>query len=236
MVSLDTTIITLDALERIDQRLSRGPFTHILPSPNGRFLALLTATGSLWVVSSDFSRNLSDVDIGSLGGEIEGEGGGLPEQAEWCGDNAVVLGWGGRVVVVGPHGETLRYVLWDLLSVLRLKVPRHDYPPSTFFIGELDGLRILSSNTCDFLQKVPEPSLAVFRPGSTHPAAILYDALDHFDRKSPKADESIRSIRPDLANAVDTCIDAAGREVEVVWQRKLLRVNPRTMGTDEADI
>jgi hypothetical protein len=103
-------MITLDALERIDQRISRGPFSHILPSPNGRFLALLTATGTLWVVSSDFARSLSEVDISAMGGSEEGEGGGIPEQAEWCGDNAVVLCWEGRVVVVGPSGDCLRYV------------------------------------------------------------------------------------------------------------------------------
>lgn len=52
---------------------------------------------------------------------------------------------------------------------------------------------------------------------------MLYDALDHFERKSPKADEAIRSIRPDLARAVDTCIEAAGQEWEVTWQRRLLK-------------
>ncbi|KAK8870008.1 hypothetical protein IAR55_000578 [Kwoniella newhampshirensis] len=202
LFSTASTIITLDALERIDQRVSRGPFAHIRVSPNGRFLALVTATGSLWVVSSDFGRNLSEVDIAALS-----EGEGLPEKVEWCGDNAVVLAWGGRVVVVGPAGESLRY----------------DYPPAAHLVGELDGLRVISSTTCDFMQKVPDPSLAVFSPGSSHPAAILYDALDHFERKSPKADESIRSIRPELANAVDTCVEAAGREFEVTWQRRLLK-------------
>jgi len=101
-------VLTLDALERIDQLLSRGPFTHILLSPNGRFLALITATGLLWVVSSDFARSLSEVDISEMGGVVEGEGGGIPERAEWCGDNAVVLAWGGKVIVVGPAGESLR--------------------------------------------------------------------------------------------------------------------------------
>ena len=110
LLSSGQTILTLDALERIDQRLSKGPFSHILLSPNGRFLALITATGLLWVVSSDFARSLSEVDITVLGGEKEGEGGGIPEKAEWCGDNAVVLAWGSRVVVVGPEGECLRSV------------------------------------------------------------------------------------------------------------------------------
>lgn len=55
--------------------------------------------------------------------------------------------------------------------------------------------------------------------------------MEQFDRKSPKADDSIRSIRPDLANAVDTCIDAAGRESEVHWQRKLLKVSHAPLNT-----
>ena len=128
LVSTGTTIITLDALDRIDQvrhtfphnrapqlqmneianrqRLSRGPFSHILLSPNGRFLALITASNILWVVSADFQRNMSEVDISTIGDEDLGR----PEKVEWCGDNALVLGWGGKVVVVGPGGDSLRYV------------------------------------------------------------------------------------------------------------------------------
>lgn len=72
-------------------------------------------------------------------------------------------------------------------------------------------------------------SVSVFRPGSTSPSAILYDAWENFTRRSPKADESIRSIRPELAAAVNECIDAAGREWEPFWQRRLLNV--RTAGS-----
>ncbi|KAJ8494739.1 hypothetical protein ONZ45_g13132 [Pleurotus djamor] len=43
-----------------------------------------------------------------------------------------------------------------------------------------------------------------------------------FSQKSPKADESIRSIRPELAAAVNECIDAAGQEWEPYWQRRLM--------------
>ena len=68
-------------------------------------------------------------------------------------------------------------------------------------------------------------TFSIFRPGSTSPAAILYDAWGHFTRRSPKADEHIRSIRPELAAAVDDCVDAAGREWEPYWQRRLLNVN-----------
>ncbi len=67
-------------------------------------------------------------------------------------------------------------------------------------------------------------SVSVFRPGSTSPSAILFDAWENFSRRSPKADENIRSIKLDLASAVDEIIDAAGQEWEPTWQRRLLSV------------
>lgn len=111
------------------------------------------------------------------------------------------------------------------LVLLRPTHVRYDCSPAAILVGEIDGLRIISSSSCDFVQKVVDSTLAVFRPGSTHPAAILFDALEQFERKSPKADESIRTIRPDLALAVDTCVEAAGREPDPTWQRKLLKVS-----------
>lgn len=66
--------------------------------------------------------------------------------------------------------------------------------------------------------------MSIFRPGSTSPSAILYDAWESFTQRLPKADESIRSIRPELAGAVDECIEAAGQEWEPYWQRRLLNV------------
>lgn len=88
------------------QHLARGPFTSFRVSPNGKFLAFITASLSLWVVSSDFSRNLSDVDISTLEGNHDASS---PDDVQWCGDHAVVLSWrDGRVVVVGPGGDGLR--------------------------------------------------------------------------------------------------------------------------------
>lgn len=39
-------------------------------------------------------------------------------------------------------------------SVLRAD-DSYDYTPSAILVGEVDGIRIVSSSTCDFLQKVP---------------------------------------------------------------------------------
>ncbi|TEB34385.1 vacuolar assembling/sorting protein VPS16 [Coprinellus micaceus] len=201
LLSTEQTIFTVDNLENIDQRLSRGPFTHISPSPNGKFLALLTFTGTLWVVSTDFQRNILEFETTQVAG-VEGS----VQQVEWCGNDAIILTWPDLLLLVGPSGETIPYT----------------YGGSTFALTEMDGIRVISSDVCDLIQKVPTSTLSVFKPGSTSASAILYDAWENFTRKSPKADENVRSIRPDLARAVDECIDAAGREWEPYWQRRIL--------------
>ena len=103
-------------------------------------------------------------------------------------------------------------------------------------ISELDGVRLITSDVCDFIQKVPISTVSIFRPGSTSPAAILFDAWENFNKKSPKTDDNIRSIRPELAKAVDECIEAAGREWEPYWQRRLLNVrtlnDAKVIGTE----
>ena len=63
--------------------------------------------------------------------------------------------------------------------------------------------------------------------GSSSPSAVLLDAVDHLERNSAKADEDIRLIRPQLAEAVDGCIAAAGYEWDHHWQKQLLKVTKR---------
>ncbi|CAG8793312.1 16862_t:CDS:2, partial [Cetraspora pellucida] len=111
------------------------------------------------------------------------------------------------LLMVGPYGDWIRY----------------PYDDAVFLIPEIDGVRIISSDKCEFLQKVPNVTEETFKIGSTAPAAMLFDALEHFDKRSPKADENIRSIRPELSEAVDACIEAAGHEFNQVRQRSLLK-------------
>ncbi|KXN92144.1 hypothetical protein AN958_09236 [Leucoagaricus sp. SymC.cos] len=204
LLSVESTILSVDNLESIDQRLSRGPFTHISPSPNGKSLALLTFSGTLWVVSTDFQRSMAEFETNNVTGAE-----GAVKQVEWCGNDAILLTWDGLAVLAGPFGDTLQYF----------------YTGPLFAVTEMDGVRVIAPDVCDILQKVPSSTLSIFRPGSTAPSAILYDAWESFNNRSPKADESIRSIKPELAKAVDECIDAAGKEWEPYWQRRLLNVS-----------
>ena len=47
--------------------------------------------------------------------------------------------------------------------------------------------------------------------------------MDHFDKKSPKADENIRSIKNELLEAVNQCTEAAGHEISHALQKSLLK-------------
>ena len=106
LLSVDQTIYSVDNLESLDQRISRGPFTHMTPSPNGKSLALLTYNGLLWVVSTDFQRSLAEFDTNGVPGAT-----GEVHQVEWCGNDAVLVAWNGLAVMVGPFGDTLQCVL-----------------------------------------------------------------------------------------------------------------------------
>jgi hypothetical protein len=102
---VDTTIHTVDNLESVDQRLSRGPFTHISASPNGKSLALLTFNGTLWVVSSDFQRSMAEFNTANVPAAT-----GPVRQIEWCGNDAILATWDSLAILVGPFGDTLQFV------------------------------------------------------------------------------------------------------------------------------
>ncbi|CAG7849893.1 Vacuolar protein sorting-associated protein 16 homolog [Serendipita indica DSM 11827] len=221
IMAVEGTIYTCDNLEHIDQQLGgSGPFTHIAVSPNGRSLALLTSSSNLWVITSDFQRKILEFDVSSLAATSSTS---TPIQLAWCGSDAVLLSYPTTVVLLAPGGETLTY----------------HYVSTPYMVTEPDGVRVLNKEDCEFVQRVPDSLEKVFRPGSTAPAAFLFDASESFARNASssssvgvgvgsgsagraRTDESIRALKPDLAFAVDACIDAAGREWDVAWQKKLL--------------
>ena len=63
----------------------------------------------------------------------------------------------------------------------------------------------------------------MFRLGTDSPASILLDAVEQLEMQSPKADDNIQLIRPHLVEAVDTCVNAAGQEFNIHWQKQLLK-------------
>ena len=58
----------------------------------------------LWVVLTDFQRNLAEFDCTTSGAE------GPVRQVEWCGNDAILVTWDALVLLVGPFGDTLQCV------------------------------------------------------------------------------------------------------------------------------
>lgn len=175
-----------------------GPLQKMVVSRNGKLLASFTHDGRLLVISTDFSKIIFEYSCESAL---------PPDQLSWCGMDSVLLYWDDMLLMVGPYGDPVHYL----------------YDEPIILIPECDGVRILSNTSMEFLQRVPDSTVSIFKIGSTLPAALLYDALDHFDRRSAKADENLRLIRSSLPEAVEACIDAAGHEFDVSRQRTLLR-------------
>ncbi|PIA41558.1 hypothetical protein AQUCO_02200179v1 [Aquilegia coerulea] len=165
---------------------------------DGKMLASFTHDGRLLVITTDFSRILFEHNCDSAL---------PPEQIAWCGLHSVLLYWDDVLLMVGPHEDPVQYF----------------YDEPVKLIPECDGVRILSNTSMEFLHIVPASTVSIFKIGSTEPAALLYDALDLFDKRSAKADENLRLIRNALPEAVEACIDAAGHEFDVARQRTLLR-------------
>lgn len=133
-------------------------------SPNGKMLACFTESGMLWVVSSDFSNNYSQFDTRS---KVP------PIQMVWCGIDSIVLYWETILLVVGPGCEWIKY----------------SYDEPIYLSSEIDGVRIISNANSEFLQKVPDVTEDIFKIGATSPAAMLYDALEHFEVKKERKKE-----------------------------------------------
>ncbi|KAE9372373.1 vacuolar protein-like protein sorting vps16 [Stipitochalara longipes BDJ] len=198
LLSISQTIYVVDASESEDRMLDIGPFTHISVSPNGKFVALYTETGRAYVITSDFQNRLSEYDSKS---RIP------PKDVQWCGNDAVVIAWEDEVHVIGPKNAAAKYF----------------YDGRVHLIADHDGVRLITNDVCDFIQKVPDVTDEVFRFGTESPASILLDAVEQLENQSPKADDNIQLIRPNLVEAVDTCVKAAGHEFSIHWQKQLLK-------------
>lgn len=110
LIATRSTVLTLSEIDRVDQHVDLsshgggGAITHLCPSPSGRLIALLNDRMRLRVLTADFGRQLSEVDVG----QMAPAGAGQVEAMEWCGNDAVAVAWpGGQVSIVGPQGEAL---------------------------------------------------------------------------------------------------------------------------------
>jgi vacuolar protein sorting-associated protein 16 len=191
------SILIIDQANAVDQKML-GEFQQMSLSPNGKFIALFTKDARLLVVSTDFQVSLADLQTNSDS---------PPIQMAWCGNDAVILHWEDTLLIVGPSAYHQKF-LYDGMVLLQ---------------QEMDSVRVISSTSCEIIQRVSEISESIFQFGSEAPGAILFDAREQFDKKNSKSEEYVRSIRVSLRKAVDDCIEAAGSEFDTDVQKSLLK-------------
>ena len=201
LISVRQTILAVDEMDARDKLLDQGPFTHIAVSDSATLLALYSKSGTLLVTSSDFERNLAQVELQDI--YITDQ----PIQMVWCGEDSVLISTARSIIMVGPSGGVLEFQI-----SLSMMCP------------DFDGVRVISASRFDFIQKVPDSNVETFKIGSSSPSAVLLDAVEHMERKSARAEENIKFIQTQMSEAVSTCIKAAAHELSIRWQTQLLKV------------
>ncbi|CAK1543933.1 unnamed protein product [Leptosia nina] len=179
----------------------KNPYTQVLsivPSQNGRHVALFTDSGFLWIGSSDFKNKYCEIDTGFIK---------QPKELVWCGSQAIVGHWDDMMCIYGFNGQNISY----------------PYDGPFHIIPEMDCVRVISEMTHELIQKVPVVVEKIFRINSTAPGSYLVEASKQFQKRSHRADEYIRLVKPDLASAVQDCIDAAAFEFNTDVQKMLIR-------------
>ena len=198
LATTSRTILHIDPYECQDQLLTSGPFLRLSASPNGKFVAAFSASGNLLVMSSDFSRHLSELSTHSNE---------PPRHLAWCGSDSLLLPWGSTLLMVGPYGDSVRF----------------EYNHNPLLHAEIDGVRIITNDATELLHRVPEQTELIFTPGSLAPAARLVEACTAFNQGDARCDELLCSLEGEMASAVICCIHASRYEIDTDAQKDLLR-------------
>jgi len=194
-----------------DVSLSNGPHKKIAMSPSGEAIATFTESGSLWVSPSDFSSPSFEFSL------LKGtERSIIPTQLVWCGEEALLLYWEPDILKTGSTSLVL------MISPNR-EYQKFEYEGPVQLVGEVDGVRIISNEGCEFLQRVPDANVSIFRIGSLEPGAVLFDSYDSYLKKKPSSITNINNLDRKLLEAVHTCLEAAGHVFDEQLQERLLK-------------
>jgi len=204
----DGSIIVVDEHGAQDQEITTGPFEKMAVSPDGSQLAGYNSQGVVIIMSTDFRENKLKCDMKMSH---------APVDMQWCGNDAIMLYWdralgkGGNhtVVVLGPLGRFIKYT---------------DFGSNIVLSPEIDGARIFSASSCDYLEPVPQCIEDIFNLGSAQDACHLYDAFEAFEEGRADSDDYMQEIQ-NMDKAVNDCCDAATFIFDKDMQTKLLRAS-----------
>ncbi|KAI5966562.1 vps16 [Candida pseudojiufengensis] len=216
----------LSNYEILDQELTDGPFSSISISESGQLISLHNeSTRKIFVVSSAFDQVLLEYDTANESSS--------PYQVEWCGNDAIVLSFKDEVKLIGPGQQSISFFYdiddddeFDIDNLLLKNSSKDDLSYTIPILHHLpDGIRILTSNKCQFLSRVPEKIVSMYQIGSNSPSGLLADCIDKFELNASKANANINFLKNDnlLPLAMEDCLNVALYEFDPVWQKRALR-------------
>lgn len=199
----------------LNKRISGGSIRCMALSPSASHISLITEDGSVHVCDAEFNdmQFLFNTET-----EI------IPVQLVWCGNNALGYLHLARQFDQEIEVQTTLTIFdpWDRNNYFSTELSA-----DVVLTQECDGIRILSEDTCQFLQVVLPEARRAFQLGSDAPAALLITAYDEYMSESAASVRIIRQLSEDtqaLTAAINDCVATAGFEFDTDQQMRLMRI------------
>lgn len=199
----------------LQKRFAGGSIRRMSMSPDASHIALISEDGSVYICDSEFNNEdllfNTETDV-------------LPTQMVWCGPSAVTYLHLARQFSADDEVPTTLTIFdpFDRNNSCSLELAS-----DVLLVQECDGIRVLSEDTYQFLQVVPEEARRIFQTGSTALSSLLKCAFDEYMSESAASVRIIRQLTEDsegLPGAIDDCVVAAGFEFDTEQQQRLLRI------------
>lgn len=173
---------------------------------NNRYVAFCTNTGIIWMGTSDLKTKFCEFDTHRSE---------MPKQIEWCADpedpleaDALVVVYPSILLIIGINGDSNIYT-YD--------------SPTIALVAEMDGVRVISSESHELIQKVPKCVSNIFGISISEPSSFLFESHRKYCERSHQSDEYLCLILDKIDIAVTECINAAGYEFDKDTQKSLVR-------------
>ena len=113
------------------------------------------------------------------------------------------------------------------------------YTSVVWLSTEVDGIRIITTRTLDFFERLPNELFNIFDLLSTSPGSKLYNAYMNYKYENQTAEMLLKQLKSaqsadGLEVAVKQCIAAASHEHDPAIQKILLKVNISSLRTSHS--
>lgn len=127
-------------------------------SYNHAYIALYTNNGVVWMGTSDLETKFCEFNTGRTERLLEMSW--ILDSENCRSADAIVITYPSLLIVISVAGDSNLYT----------------YDPAIFLIPEMDGVRVLTNNCHEMIQKVPKCVNNVFAINSQEPSSWLFEA------------------------------------------------------------